>query len=65
MIVQLSPLIPLETPRGKAMAHLLIDYGPEEHLVWVTFIEETGECWSFINPQVKLRSNPTMRPWND
>ena len=34
MIVQLDPPIPLDTPRGKGMAHLLIDYGVEYHLIW-------------------------------
>ena len=26
---QLSPPIPLDTPKGKALAHIIIDYGPE------------------------------------
>lgn len=26
-MLQLDPPMPLETPRGKAMAHVLIDYG--------------------------------------
>lgn len=62
MILQLNPLIPLETPRGKAMAHFLINSGDEHHLQWVCFIDETGECWTYINPEIRLQSNPTMRP---
>jgi hypothetical protein len=62
MIVQLSPLIPLETPRGPAMAHFMIDPGFEHHLQWVCFIDATGECWTFGNPQVRLSPNQTARP---
>lgn len=30
---QLTPPIPLDTPNGKALAHLIIDYGPEYDLL--------------------------------
>ena len=60
MILQLSPTVPLDTPRGPARAHLVIDYGEDHHLYWVCFIDATGECWTFANGQVKLRENPTM-----
>jgi hypothetical protein len=39
MIVQLNPPIPIKTPEGKALAHVLIDYGPEFDLLWVVFQE--------------------------
>jgi len=54
MLIQLEPTIPLETPKGKAKAHFLIDYGQEHHLLWVCFQDDTGECWTWPNPQVKL-----------
>lgn len=60
MIIQIDPL-PLETPKGKGMAHFLIDYGSEISLIWVTFIDETGECWSFRNEEIRLQKNYTMR----
>jgi hypothetical protein len=62
LILQLCPLVPLETPKGKGMAHFLIDSGDEHHLQWVVFIDATGECWTFINPQIKLQDNQTARP---
>ena len=37
-----------------------IDYGMEEHLLWVCFINETGECWTFRNPQIRLKPNETF-----
>ncbi len=62
MIIQLNPLVPLETPEGKGMAHFLIDPGTEHHLQWVCFIDATGECWTFDNPKIKLQANQTARP---
>lgn len=60
MIIQLDPPIPLETPKGKGYAHLLIDYSQEHNLIWVVFIDETGECWNFENKEVRLQTNFTF-----
>ena len=60
MILQLDPTIPLETPKGPAKAHFLIDYGQEHHLLWVCFQDATGECWTWPNPQVRLQENISM-----
>lgn len=59
-IIQLDPLIPLETPKGRGMAHFLIDPGLEHHLYWVVFIDATNECWTFDNTQIRIQSNITM-----
>lgn len=56
MILQLNPPIPVETPRGKGLAQLVIDYGPEHHLLWVVF-QADGQCWSWQNPQVRGETN--------
>jgi hypothetical protein len=34
MMLQLNPPLPLDTPRGKALAHLIIDYGPEASITF-------------------------------
>lgn len=60
MILQLNPILPLDTPRGPAWAHFMIDYGSEHHLLWVCFLKESGECWTFTNPEIKLEKNVTM-----
>jgi hypothetical protein len=60
MMIQLEPTIPLETPKGKAMAHFLIDYGQEHHLLWVCFQDDTGECWTWSNYQIRVQANVTM-----
>jgi len=67
MLLQLDPPIPLTTPRGKGYAHILLDYGQEFDLMWTVFIDATGECWTFANPEVRLQQpNPTMgRPRRD
>lgn len=60
MITRIDPPLPLDTPKGKGYAHFLIDYSTEHDLVWVVFIDETGECWCFRNPDIRLRSNITF-----
>ena len=59
-VTQLNPPLPLETPRGKGLAHFMIDYGPEHHLMWTVFIEATGECWTFQNPDIRAGINVTL-----
>jgi hypothetical protein len=59
-VTQLNPPLPLETPRGKGLAHFMIDYGPEHHLMWTVFITATGECWTFQNPEVRAGRNITL-----
>ena len=60
MLTQLNPPMPLDTPKGKAMAHFVIDYGPEHDLMWVTFVDATGECWTWPNPKIRAQKNITM-----
>jgi len=59
-VIRIDPALPLLTPKGKAMAHFLIDYGPEHHLLWVCFQDDTGECWTWANPEVKMQLNSSM-----
>lgn len=60
MILQLNPPIPVETPKGPGMAHLVIDYGIEHNLFWVVFINATGECWTYTNPEIRAQKNVTL-----
>jgi hypothetical protein len=60
-ILQLDPPLPLFiVGRGTALAHLVIDYGPEHDLVWVVFMDATGECWSVPNTEIRGQWNATM-----
>jgi len=59
MIQQLNPPLPLITPRGRALAHVLIDYGAEFDLLWVCF-QEDGECWTWRNQDIRADKNVTF-----
>lgn len=58
-MLQLNPPLPVVTPRGKAMAHILIDYGPEHDLIWTCF-QNDGEIWCWRNQDVKAEVNITF-----
>jgi hypothetical protein len=60
MIIQLNPPIPLETEKGSAQAMFLIDYSTEHSLIWVCFIDATGECWSIPNEKIRASKNITL-----
>lgn len=59
-ILQLDPPLPVSTPKGDGLAHLVIDYGAEHNLLWVVFLDETGECWTYKNPDIRAQQNITM-----
>jgi hypothetical protein len=58
-MLQLNPPLPVVTPNGKALAHVLIDYGPEHDLLWVCF-EEDGQCWTWRNQEIRADRNITF-----
>lgn len=59
MLIQLNPPIPVTTPKGPAIAHFVIDYGPESDLKWVCFQQTTGECWTYPNTMIRAQKNIT------
>ncbi|WP_426956131.1 hypothetical protein [Muricoccus radiodurans] len=61
MILQLDPPLPMDTVRGPGLAHFMIDYGPESHLMWVVFMDADGACWTVPNPEVRMQSNWTLQ----
>lgn len=64
MIIRIDPPLPLQTPKGKALAHFLIDYGYEHDLYWVCFQEDTRECWTWNNKKIKCQENMTAGRMN-
>ena len=60
MMMQLNPPIPVDTPKGKGVAHMVIDYSSEHDLFWVVFIDSTGECWTYNNKEIRAQQNITM-----
>jgi len=59
-VTRIDPPLPFITPKGRGMAHFLIDYGSEHHLLWVCFIDSNGECWTFANPEILIQENLSM-----
>lgn len=59
-MLQLNPPIPLKTPKGDGWAHFIIDRSQEHHLEWVVFLDDSGECWTFQNPEIRIQYNYTM-----
>jgi hypothetical protein len=48
------------SPKGSGIAHMVIDYGPEHNLMWVVFIDATGECWTYPNMDIRAQKNITL-----
>ena len=57
MITRIDPPLPLISPKGKALAHFLIDYGIEHDLYWVCFQIESNECWTWNNKDIRADCN--------
>jgi hypothetical protein len=65
MILQLNPPIWLDTPKGKALAHVLIDYGIEHDLLWIC-AQQDGECWTWSNKDIRFDKNISIgRDFNE
>lgn len=60
MMMQLHPTIPVTTPKGHGQAHFLIDYSIEQDLYWVVFLDNSGECWTFNNRDIRAQKNTTI-----
>lgn len=62
MFNQLNPPLPvfIASKNESALAHGVIDYGPESHLMWVCFLDRSGECWTVANPDIRIQWNPSL-----
>lgn len=65
MITRIDPPLPLKTPKGKALAYFMIDYGIDHDLMWVCFQNDTGECWTWKNSDIRADDNITIGRLND
>ena len=57
---QLNPSIPVVTRDGKGEAMGWIDYGKDDDLLWIVFLQKNGECWIYPNPQIRACPNATV-----
>lgn len=62
MFTQLNPPLPLfiVSKNLTALAHAVIDYGPESHLLWVCFVNQSGECWTVPNSDIRMEWNYSL-----
>jgi hypothetical protein len=59
MMLRLDPPLPVVTPKGKGMAHVLIDYGVDFDLCWVVF-QDDSQCWTWRNQDIRAETNTTF-----
>lgn len=52
--IELQPPWEVDTPRGKADALVMIDYGQESYVYFVTAQRGTGDIWIYRNDKVQL-----------
>ena len=60
MILQLKPVLEVDTPKGRGHAEFLLDYGPEADLLWVVVIRDTGEIWTLRNADIRATANVSI-----
>ncbi len=60
MILQLKPVLEVDTPNGRGHAEFLIDYGPEADLLWVVVMRDTGEIWTLRNADLRATANVSI-----
>ncbi|MFM2151604.1 MAG: hypothetical protein RL199_39 [Pseudomonadota bacterium] len=60
MILQLNPVLEVDTPKGRGHAEFLIDYGPEADLLWVVVMRDTGEIWTLRNADIRATANVSI-----
>jgi hypothetical protein len=60
VILQLNPVIEVDTPKGRGHAEFLLDYGPEADLLWVVVMRDTGEIWTLRNADLRATANVSI-----
>ncbi len=62
--LQLNPPFPVlifhQGEWQKAQSHIMLDYGIENDLYWVCFLDSNGECWTMSNRYVRMQENVTI-----
>lgn len=59
MIIQLNPEIWVDTPLGRGLALLVIDYGLGHNTCWVVALQEDGQVKHFDSNDIKVIKNYT------
>jgi hypothetical protein len=69
-MIRLDPPIPVRTPLGDGHAYFVSNPGKGHHLEWTVAQDETGEFWTFPNPQVRRQTSISdgwlnVSPWRE
>jgi hypothetical protein len=57
-MLQLNPSIPVYVVnKGAGEAIGWIDYGKEDHLIWIVTLDANGEVWCAPNPEIRFEPN--------
>lgn len=59
-MIQLNPTIPPITFWGNGWVFFMIDRSQEHDLEWVVFLDNSGECWTFRNKDIRIQKNYTL-----
>jgi hypothetical protein len=60
LIHELQQVLFADTPKGLALIKFMIIEGIDSDILWVTAIQETGECWTFSNEDIRFAKNLTI-----
>ena len=60
-MLQLNPMLPVTTPKGKGFCFLIIDYSQEHHLHYVVIQDINGEIWTWNNTQIRAQTSVTLQ----
>lgn len=61
MIKQLNPSIPVRVvDKGIGECLAWIDYGKEDHILWMVAMDDTGEVWTVGNDKIRLLKNTSI-----
>jgi hypothetical protein len=59
-MLQRDPPIPVDMPKGPAVEVILLDYGPDYDLLWSTFADDNGACWTWKNSDIRSVKNISL-----
>ncbi|MCX7319241.1 MAG: hypothetical protein NT113_07010 [Hyphomicrobiales bacterium] len=59
-IHELSQVLWVDSPKGLGLVKFMICDGVDSDILWVTAIQDTGECWTFSNEDIRFAKNITI-----
>ena len=50
----------VDTPKGRGIVWIVIDYGHETDTIYTVIIDDSGEMWQFTHKDLRVRQNITF-----